>query len=232
MNSDVHVLRAWIMVALTAAAFFTTAFPLVYSFSPWYKSALGRSLMLQGVALAAAIDLTLIYQFKRPSSVIVYFWMNAIVLSLVAFASALLTWKVVKRNLLIPLRAKVALMSQDAVLEPAEKRPFLSNRSYDALKYVTQIVLPALGTLYFALSQIWGLPAGEEVVGTVVAVDTFLGVLLGLSTKSYNDSEDKYDGRIDVTNGANDSKVFSLVLHSDPEDLEQKPEVLFKVNPS
>lgn len=62
----------------------------------------------------------------------------------------------------------------------------LSNRTYDALKWVAQYLLPALGTLYFALAGIWGLPYGEQIVGTIVAVDTFLGVVLGLSSIGYN----------------------------------------------
>ncbi len=61
----------------------------------------------------------------------------------------------------------------------------MSNRVYDILKYVAQIVLPAVATLYFALSQIWGLPYGEEIVGTITAVDCFLGALLGISTAQY-----------------------------------------------
>jgi hypothetical protein len=62
----------------------------------------------------------------------------------------------------------------------------LSNRTYDILKWIAQILLPALGTLYFALSKIWGLPYSTEVVGTIAAVDTFLGALLGISTAAYN----------------------------------------------
>ena len=61
----------------------------------------------------------------------------------------------------------------------------LSNKAYDILKWVAQIFLPALGTLYFALSQIWGLPYGEEIVGTITAVDAFLGALLGVSTAAW-----------------------------------------------
>lgn len=62
----------------------------------------------------------------------------------------------------------------------------MSNKTYDILKYVAQIVLPALGALYFALSQIWGLPYGEQIVGTITAVDCFLGAILGISTAVYN----------------------------------------------
>lgn len=61
----------------------------------------------------------------------------------------------------------------------------ISNKTYDTLKWIAQYVLPGLGTLYFALSTIWGLPYGEQVVGTITAVDTFLGVVLGISTTNY-----------------------------------------------
>jgi hypothetical protein len=64
----------------------------------------------------------------------------------------------------------------------------MDNRLYDVLKYIAQIVLPALATLYFALSKIWGLPYGEEIVGTISAIDVFLGALLGLSSMNYNKS--------------------------------------------
>lgn len=62
----------------------------------------------------------------------------------------------------------------------------LKNRTYDILKWIALVVLPALGALYFGLSQIWGLPYGEEIVGTITVVDTFLGALLGVSTVQYN----------------------------------------------
>ena len=62
----------------------------------------------------------------------------------------------------------------------------LSNKMYDLLKWIAMYFLPALGTLYFALAGIWGLPYGEEIVGSITAVDTFLGVILGISTAQYN----------------------------------------------
>ena len=61
-----------------------------------------------------------------------------------------------------------------------------SNKTYDVLKKIAQIWLPALGTLYFALSNIWGLPYAEQIVGTITAIDTFLGLILGISTENYN----------------------------------------------
>lgn len=63
----------------------------------------------------------------------------------------------------------------------------LENRTYDLLKWIAQILLPAIGTLYFALSKIWGFPFAAEVVGTITAIDAFLGALLGISTMQYNE---------------------------------------------
>ena len=62
----------------------------------------------------------------------------------------------------------------------------ISNETHDILKWIAMYLLPAVGTLYFALAGIWGIPYGEQVVGTITAIDTFLGVLLGLSSASYN----------------------------------------------
>jgi len=61
----------------------------------------------------------------------------------------------------------------------------MSNKTYDILKYIAQVVLPALGTLYFALASIWGFPYGEQIVGTITAIDTFMGVLLKISSDQY-----------------------------------------------
>lgn len=62
----------------------------------------------------------------------------------------------------------------------------MNDKTYDVLKWIATYLLPALGTLYFALAQIWNLPYGEQVVGSITAIDTFLGVVLGLSTRQYN----------------------------------------------
>ena len=62
----------------------------------------------------------------------------------------------------------------------------MSNKVYDVLKFIAQIVLPAIATLYVTLAGIWGLPYSEQIAGTVMAVDTFLGAILMLSSKNYN----------------------------------------------
>lgn len=103
----------------------------------------------------------------------------------------------------------------------------LSNRVYDALKPIVQVVLPGLAALYFALAQIWHLPGAEEVVGTIAALDTFLGLLLGLSSKSYKNSDARFDGMLAVE----DTQVGSRlrVQQLDPNALVTKNEVTFKV---
>lgn len=68
-------------------------------------------------------------------------------------------------------------------------KTILSDKAYDILKWVALVLLPAFGTLYFGLAGIWGFPYGEQIVGTITVVDTFLGVILGISTVQYNKKE-------------------------------------------
>lgn len=62
----------------------------------------------------------------------------------------------------------------------------MSNKLYDVLKWIAMYLIPALGTFYFALAGIWGLPYGEEILGTFSTIETFLGIILGISTANYN----------------------------------------------
>jgi hypothetical protein len=95
----------------------------------------------------------------------------------------------------------------------------MSSPTYDIMKRIVQVVLPALASLYFGLAQIWGLPKTEEVIGTIAIVTTFLGFVLGISTKTYNESDAAFDGTVVVT----------LELNDDPEKIEQMHSVRFKV---
>lgn len=61
----------------------------------------------------------------------------------------------------------------------------MSNKVYDILKWIAMILIPAVSALYFGLSQIWGFPYGEEIVGTLAVIDTFLGAILGISSNNY-----------------------------------------------
>ena len=99
-----------------------------------------------------------------------------------------------------------------------------SNKVYDSLKWVAMYLLPALGTLYFALSSIWGLPYGEQIVGTITAVDTFLGVLLGISSTNY-----KGDGTMTVMSDGEDKDVYNLALDIPIDELPNRNSITFKV---
>jgi hypothetical protein len=102
----------------------------------------------------------------------------------------------------------------------------ITGKLYDWLKYLAQIVLPAVGTLYFTLAGIWGLGSGDEVVGTIMAVDLFLGVLLGISQASYN-KQIADGGELHLNDGQ-----MTFLLDEDKTDIEtlgEKKEVRFRV---
>lgn len=61
----------------------------------------------------------------------------------------------------------------------------MTNRTYDIMKEIAQIWLPAIATLYFTLASIWGFPYAEQIVGTISAIDVFLGAVLKISTINY-----------------------------------------------
>ena len=106
----------------------------------------------------------------------------------------------------------------------------LGHKAYETIKWTTQIVLPATGSLYFGLSQTWGFPNGEEAVGTITLVVTFLGVILGLSNHGYKRSDARFDGDIDITE-TEDATKYSLNLNEPPENLSTRSEVTFKITP-
>lgn len=112
---------------------------------------------------------------------------------------------------------------------PQPDKKFISGPVYDKLKFLALVIMPALATLYFTLGKLWGFPKIEEVMGSITALDTFLGVILGISTNSYNKSEAKYDGKIVITQPDNAPKNFMLEVGVHPDDLETKKEILFKV---
>lgn len=105
----------------------------------------------------------------------------------------------------------------------------LSSKTYDKLKPVVQLVLPALGAAYFGLAQIWGLPKAEEIVGSIAIVTTFLGVILGLSSRVYNTSDAKFDGVLNVIQG-DASKIHQLDITTDPHKIQEQKQIVLKVN--
>lgn len=104
----------------------------------------------------------------------------------------------------------------------------ISNKTYDILKYIAQYVLPAIGTLYFALAGIWGLPYGEQIVGTVAALDTFLGVILGLSQAKYAQTG---DGTLLIDTSDPTRDLYHLDVAIPLEDIKNKSSIMLKVDP-
>jgi hypothetical protein len=107
--------------------------------------------------------------------------------------------------------------------------PFLSNRAYDVLKYIVQIFLPALSALYFGLAQIWGFPNAEQVVGTIALITVFLGAVLLLSSRQYNNSDAKYDGELLVIPEA-DKDVYRFQVNLPLEELAKRKDLSFRID--
>lgn len=104
---------------------------------------------------------------------------------------------------------------------------FLQGKVYDALKAIALVWLPALGALYAGLAVLWGFPAVSAISGTILAVDTFLGVILGLSSSAYNKSDQKYDGVFKPveTDQGTALRLVSVDYHA----LNNKSELLFRL---
>jgi len=99
---------------------------------------------------------------------------------------------------------------------------------YEKLRFASQILIPAISTLYFTIGTIWELPAVDKVVGTLAAVAVFLGALVGLSRKNYNAAEKYYDGTVTLI--PNEEGTL-IKLNLVPEDLIGKKQVLLKLGP-
>lgn len=112
---------------------------------------------------------------------------------------------------------------------PTKKSVLLNDKTYNILKHVAAIGLPAASALYYALAQIWHFQHPGQIMATIAAVNVCIGALLGVSTAQYNGSEAKYAGIIEVVE-TEGRKLFSLNLNSDPEDIEKLSEATFKVN--
>lgn len=97
----------------------------------------------------------------------------------------------------------------------------MSNKVYDTLRWIAQILLPGIGTLYFTLSKIWGFPYATEIVGTLSALTVFIGVLLGISSAKYPG-----DGVVAVSQDTDD---YNIALSTSVEELKDRDDVLLKV---
>lgn len=106
----------------------------------------------------------------------------------------------------------------------------MKNKSYDRLKFTTTIVLPALGTLYFTLAAIWGLPYAEQFVGTIAAIATFMGVILKISSDTHAKLPEVYDGALVVNDTDPEREIYRIELDTDIVELGQKTELKLRVN--
>lgn len=112
------------------------------------------------------------------------------------------------------------------------KDPALSNKLYDFLKFLAQVLLPAAGTAYAGVAALWGWGAVTQVVGTIVAVDTFLGVVLAFLSQQYSNSDAAYDGTIHVvTDPDSGFKTATMVTNTpNPSDIVDKETATFRVS--
>lgn len=110
----------------------------------------------------------------------------------------------------------------------SENGTIFTNPLYDKLKFIALVLLPALGTLWFAVASIWGLPNTVQIVGTITAVDTFLGVILHLTTNSYYKNGQNFDGTM-LVHDTPEKTTFSMELNTDPQDLPGKHSVELNV---
>ena len=87
----------------------------------------------------------------------------------------------------------------------------MTNKTYDILKYIQQIVLPALATLYVGLAKFWNFPFPTEIAGTIMLVDAFMGVLLKLESNAYYKSGRDTDGVLMIDpNGDTEKWLFQM----------------------
>lgn len=110
---------------------------------------------------------------------------------------------------------------------PSAPTPILSSKVYDKLKWVALVFLPALGTFWFSVATSFDIPLAKEILGVIVALDTFLGVLLGLSTRVYNNSDAKFDGNVVRTGNA--EQPYSLEFNAPLHELAQQGQITLKV---
>lgn len=110
-------------------------------------------------------------------------------------------------------------------------KSMLSNEQYNVLKWIALVFLPALAALYLGLAALWELPKPTEVAGTITLLDTFLGVLLNVATKNYNNSDTKFDGALHVDD--QDTRlIHQLEITTAPEDLGKKDTITLRVVPT
>lgn len=107
---------------------------------------------------------------------------------------------------------------------------YFGNKAYMVIKWFVQVVFPAFGVMYVSLADIWDFPNPEGVSATILAICTFLGISLGISAYNYNQSDERFDGRM-ISDKTPDGDLFRLEVAEDPIKFLDKKELTFKVEP-
>lgn len=225
MPDDFLVLRSVLYVTIAIAVLLTAAFPVLYLFSPWWKSWTGRALMYRAVSYTVLMIGSVWLHFWPPDDVGYRLWIRILLFTFLAGGSASGLYMLWRVNHLSTTKKK------EKRIPDKMTRLQLSNNLYDVAKRVVTMGLPALGTLYFAISSIWGLPYADEIVGSLAALTVFLGVVINISTANYNTNDDRFDGMVEVEEDPYGNKTMSLALTKieNPEDIANQKEVVFKV---
>lgn len=106
----------------------------------------------------------------------------------------------------------------------------MSSKTYDFFKKLVQVIIPAVSSAYFALAEIWDLPGAEKVTGTLAVLATLIGIVVGISSNTYNKLDQAFDGTVEVTTTEEGKKLFSLEVNGNPLEIENMGSVRFKVN--
>lgn len=124
-------------------------------------------------------------------------------------------------------------MTNNTPPEHTDDEPFLllSPVWYDRMRFLVQVVLPALVSLIITLGLLYSWAGSEVVAGTISAITLFLGLILGKSRRNYNQTESRFSGAIDVTQDEEGTPIFDFKLSSQDiiAALNDKQEVVLKV---
>lgn len=112
--------------------------------------------------------------------------------------------------------------------EAKDGKHWMASGLYDKLKWIALIFLPAINSAYFPFAQLWNLPHTVEVMGTIAIIDTLLGALLQISKSSYNRSEARFDGAVEVVPD-HENETTDMNVRLQPASLETKDELVLKV---
>lgn len=102
----------------------------------------------------------------------------------------------------------------------------LSDSVYNKLKWIALIVLPAIATLYITLAQIWGWDYSEQIALTITAIDTFIGVVLGISSKKYTPTT---DGTVTLKTDDGGTVFDNIEFNDTPDQMTDKDTITLDV---